>query len=180
MLARINRRAMGTALIVIVALADQWAKWAVTETLFRPRLGLGDPMRLMDWLVEAPRRMGDVSITVTKFFNLSMVWNEGISFGLMHGGGWGFLTVMSLGIAAFFFLWMHRTECRTETVALALIVGGALGNAFDRIRFGAVVDFLDFHTNHWHFPAFNLADSAITAGVVLLLIQGLFFAKNSG
>ena len=174
-----NNRFIGTAIVIATAVCDQLSKWAVTEYVFRAKLHLGQPMRFADWLRDAPDRMTDVSRSVTSFFNLTMVWNEGISFGLMHTGGWGALTILSLVIASGFFVWMWRVETRLETLALALVIGGAVGNAFDRIRFGAVVDYLDFHAGQWHFPAFNVADSAISIGVALLLIQGLFFARKS-
>lgn len=169
----------GPAFILVLLFLDQLTKWAVTEKIFRPELGLGDPMRFMDWLQHAPARLDTVSIPVTSFLNLTMVWNPGISFGLFTGGGWGLLTVASLVIAAFFFIWMLRTEAFAETLALAMIVGGALGNVIDRVRFGAVADFLDFYRGDWHFPAFNLADSAISVGVAALVIHGLFFARKS-
>jgi signal peptidase II len=106
-----------------------------------------------------------------------MVWNFGISFGLMSGGGLillGVITAIIIGFA----VWMARASAKVEIVALAMIVGGALGNVADRLRFGAVADFLDFHWGGIHFPAFNVADAAISIGVVLLLLHGLFFAKN--
>lgn len=172
-------RLYGPLLALVVLGLDQISKWAVLEHLFRPALGLGDPIRFIDWLRHAPARLSDVTLPVAPVFSFSMVWNEGISFGLLHGGGWGVLTIASLVIAAGFSVWMVRTACGLERAGLALIVGGALGNAFDRVRFGAVADFLDFFWGGAHFPAFNVADSAISIGVALLLVQGLFFAKKS-
>lgn len=172
-------RNWGVLTVAAVAVCDQISKWAVTEQVLRPALRLGQPMRFADWLADAPQRLGDVAVPVTSFFNLAMVWNRGISFGLLGDGGWGPLTVMALLISGVFFVWMLRTRDHVESVALALIVGGALGNVFDRIRFGAVVDFLDFYWGNWHFPAFNIADSAITVGVILLIIRGLFFAGKT-
>jgi signal peptidase II len=172
-------RVLGSVLVVVLLLADQLSKWFVTESLFRNALGLGDAMRFTDWLVSAPERLPSISLTQTSFLNLAMAWNEGISFGLMSNGGWGLLTIASLLIAVFFYTWMMRTKYQVEAAALALIVGGALGNVIDRIRFGAVVDFLDFHWADWHFPTFNVADSAISVGVGLLLIHGLFFAQKT-
>ncbi len=172
-------RLLGPLIIVCVAVLDQWSKWAVLETMFRRELGMGDPMRFMDWLQNAPERLTDISIPVMSLLNFTMVWNAGISFGFLQTGGWGLLTIAGLVISGFFFIWMMRASALGEIVALALIVGGALGNIFDRIRFGAVADFLDFYMGNWHFPAFNVADSAITVGVIVLLIQGLFFARKS-
>jgi len=169
----------GPLMVVVLLVVDQLSKWAITEKLFRVELGLGDPMRFMDWMQNAPEPLTYVSLPVTSFLNLAMVWNPGISFGLFAGGGWGLLTIMSLVIAGFFFIWMMRTNAFGETLALALIIGGALGNVIDRVRFGAVVDFLDFYWGDWHFPAFNVADSAISVGVAALVIHGLFFDKKS-
>jgi signal peptidase II len=111
--------------------------------------------------------------SVTSFFNLVLVFNPGASFSfLADAGGWQkwFFVVLALGIS----LWLlsllrkHAQE-RLLPAALALILGGAVGNVIDRLRFGAVVDFLDFHLAGYHWPAFNVADSAITVGVALML-----------
>jgi signal peptidase II len=117
------------------------------------------------------------SRTVTSFFNLVLVFNPGASFSfLADAGGWQrwFFIVLALAISAWLVV-MIRQHARERLLpfALALVLGGALGNVIDRLRFGAVVDFLDFHVAGWHWPAFNVADSAITVGVVLLLWQQL-------
>lgn len=173
------KKLIGPAIISAIVLADQLSKWAVLETLFRNRLGLGDPMRFTDWLANAPERFPAISVEIVDIFNLTMVWNEGISFGLLQNGGWGVLTVAGIIISSLFAVWMFRAEKMGEIIALSMIVGGAIGNIFDRIRFGAVADFFDFHWKDWHFPAFNVADSAISVGVVILLVLGLFFDKKS-
>jgi signal peptidase II len=173
-------RVLGPALVAIILILDQLTKWYMTEHLLRAAQGLGDGMGLVDWLVAAPERLGDASIPITSFFSLTMVWNAGISFGLLAGGGALLLTVASLIIAAFFAVWMWRSHERFEIIALAMIIGGALGNVIDRVRFGAVVDFLLFYWGNWQFPAFNVADSAISVGVAALLIHGLLFAKKPG
>lgn len=116
-------------------------------------------------------------VAVTSFFNLVLVFNPGASFSfLADAGGWQrwFFTVLALAISAWLAVMIrqHAHE-RLMPVALALVLGGALGNVIDRLRFGAVVDFLDFHLAGWHWPAFNVADSAITVGVMLLLWQQL-------
>jgi signal peptidase II len=165
--------------VALIVVLDQLSKWWMLEGVFRPALGLGDPMRLMDWLLNAPARLTYVSLPVLPVLNFTMVWNEGISFGLLSSGGWGLLTIISLVIAVLFFIWMIMSGNLYEKLALAMIVGGALGNVFDRVRFGAVADFIDFYYKNVHFPAFNVADASISLGVVVLLIQGLFFAKNS-
>jgi signal peptidase II len=117
------------------------------------------------------------SVAVTSFFNLVLVMNPGASFSfLADAGGWQkwFFIVLALAISAWLVVLIrhHATE-NLMPAALALVLGGALGNVIDRVRFGAVVDFLDFHFAGWHWPAFNVADSAITVGVILLIWQQL-------
>lgn len=117
------------------------------------------------------------SAMVTAFFNLVLVFNPGASFSfLADAGGWQkwFFVTLALVISAWLTVLIRRHAGeRLMPTALALVLGGALGNMIDRLRFGAVVDFLDFHVAGWHWPAFNVADSAITAGVILLLWQQL-------
>ena len=119
---------------------------------------------------------------VTAFFNLVLVFNPGASFSfLADAGGWQkwFFVVLALGIS----LWLlgllrrHAQE-RLLPAALSLILGGAIGNVIDRLRFDAVVDFLDFHLAGYHWPAFNVADSAITVGVALMLWHQFRFGKD--
>lgn len=121
-------------------------------------------------------------IEVTSFFNLVLVWNSGVSFGLFQGWGeagrWllaGFSGLVAIGLL----VWIWREPRLPMRLALALVLSGAVGNLIDRVRFGAVVDFLDFHLAGHHWPAFNVADSAIVAGAVLLLVDSLFFAAAS-
>jgi signal peptidase II len=116
-----------------------------------------------------------LSVPVAGPFSLTMVMNQGVSFGLFRAEQdlmrW-LLVVFSLGVAAVLVVWARRVERSLLGVALGLIIGGAVGNAIDRIRFGAVVDFLDF--SQMMFPwVFNVADAGITIGVVLLLLDSL-------
>lgn len=110
---------------------------------------------------------------VTRFFNLVHVLNPGASFSfLADAGGWQrwLFVALALGISAWLVVMLrqHSTE-RLLPLSFAMILGGAIGNVIDRIRLGAVIDFLQFHWNDWYFPAFNVADSAITVGVALML-----------
>ncbi len=112
-------------------------------------------------------------IPLTDFFNLVLVFNSGAAFSfLAQAGGWQkwFFVLLALGICAWLMrmLWQHAHE-KLLPLALVLIIGGALGNVIDRLRFDAVVDFLDFHLAGYHWPAFNIADSAICLGVGLML-----------
>ena len=127
-------------------------------------------------LVVATFAHGD-SLPLTGFFNLVRVHNTGAAFSFLAGaGGWQRWFFVVLGLAASaFIVWMLRSPgtSRLLAAALALILGGALGNVIDRLWHGHVIDFLDFHAAGWHFPAFNVADSAITVGAVLLIADEL-------
>jgi signal peptidase II len=115
-------------------------------------------------------------LEVNAFFNMVLVYNKGAAFSfLSNAPGWqtplliGFALV-AVGIVVT--LLVRSPERLVLSCGLALILGGALGNVIDRLRFGKVVDFLDFHAAGWHWPAFNVADSAITVGAVLLILDG--------
>jgi signal peptidase II len=121
-------------------------------------------------------------VEITSFFNLVLVYNPGAAFSfLADAGGWQkwFFVIFALLISAWLVHMLRQhvngSEARERQlpIALTLVLAGALGNVIDRLRFGAVVDFLDFHAAGWHWPAFNVADSAISVGVVLLLWQQL-------
>lgn len=120
-------------------------------------------------------------IEVTPFFNLLLVFNRGISFGLLSSDSpWGqpLLIVLALVISIFLVLWLRKAENRVVAGGIGLVLGGALGNVVDRVVHQGVVDFLDFHLFGYHWPAFNVADSAITVGVVFLLYDGLIAART--
>lgn len=127
------------------------------------------------WFLELMQQ-NPAGIRVTPFFNLVMVWNTGVSFGLFSedsaSRSWTLIGV-SLAVLVWLGIWLWRCSDRFVALALGLIIGGAIGNIVDRYRFGAVFDFLDFHALGWHWPAFNVADSAIVIGVGLLLLDGL-------
>jgi signal peptidase II len=117
-------------------------------------------------------------IEVTSFFNLVLAWNRGVSFSMLHSewsaAPW-LLAVAALVIVAGLLVWLTRIGRFWPALGLGLIIGGALGNVIDRFRFGAVADFIQVHwQDTYYFPAFNVADSGITVGVVLLIIDGLF------
>ena len=131
--------------------------------------------QLTKWLVLAHFAPG-TRLEVTEFFNLVLVFNKGAAFSLLADApGWQtpLLVAFALGAAAVVAVLLVRSPGRRLFCAgLALILGGALGNVIDRLRFGHVVDFLDLHAAGWHWPAFNVADSAITVGAVLLILDG--------
>lgn len=110
-------------------------------------------------------------------FDLTMVWNRGVTFGMLAGdAAWTqyALGAVALVIAGFLLRWMTRAENRTTAFALGAVVGGAVGNVIDRIRFGAVADFFDAHAWGWHWYVFNVADAAIVLGVLALVGDALF------
>lgn len=115
------------------------------------------------------------AIDVTSFFSLVLGWNTGVSFGMFSGSGvppWA-LAGLSVAVAVAVLLWLGREKSPWIRFASGLIVGGALANATDRLRHGAVTDFLDFHLGTLHWPAFNMADVGIVVGLGVLLLHSL-------
>ena len=145
----------GLSLAVLVLILDQVTKWLVRDALWQP-----------------PRR-----IELVGFLDLVPVENRGISFGLLQsesGAGVWLISAFALAVSAGLGFWLSRVRRLWPALALGLVIGGALGNLIDRLRLGWVIDFIDFHVAAWHWPAFNMADAAITVGVAMLLIDGLF------
>jgi len=146
------------AIAVVIVLLDQWSKIAVVK----------------HFVVEG------ASQEVTSFFNLVLAYNPGAAFNfLAEAGGWQrwFFGVIAIAASVFFSIWIYRSAATKtcETFALAFVLGGALGNLYDRIFLGHVVDFIQVHyQNTYYFPAFNLADSAITLGAIVLIVDMLF------
>ncbi len=145
----------GLAVSVAVLAVDQLTKWWIVFHVMQP-----------------PR-----VIEVTPFFNLVMGWNFGVSFGMLDSvpelGAW-LLPSAAVAITAVLVVWLNRVDRLRPAIGLGLIIGGAIGNLIDRLRFGAVADFLDFYAWGHHWPAFNAADSAITVGAVVLILDSLF------
>lgn len=146
---------------MLVVLLDQASKWVILQ-----------------WVMDPPR-----IIEVTSFFNLVLVYNRGVSFGLMASDlAWKpfALAGLSLMIVAALLWWLRGQKEVLPRFGGGLIIGGAIGNVIDRFLHEGVVDFLDFHLAGRHWPAFNLADTAIVCGVGLLLLDGLFAEKLEG
>ena len=126
-------------------------------------------------------QLGD-STPVTGFFNVVRVHNTGAAFSfLANAGGWQRWLFTGIGVvAALLILWMLKSHPGQKLFAFAMasILGGAIGNVLDRIFYGYVVDFLDFHWKGWHFPAFNVADSAITLGAICLILDELMRVRR--
>ena len=122
------------------------------------------------------------TIEILPIFNIVLVWNRGVSFGLLDSTSpWTpvLLSVFAVAVSLFLLFWLRRVEQRLLAIAIGLVIGGALGNLVDRLRYGAVADFLDLHIGAYHWPAFNVADSAITVGVLLILLDGLFARRRA-
>ncbi|MDY0029874.1 MAG: signal peptidase II [Pseudobdellovibrionaceae bacterium] len=166
-------------LIVALALMDQVSKWWIIEVFFRPRVFEADgaSQRFMDWFTTVPQdKFPPARYEWAENLNIVMVWNEGISFGMLssdHAFMPMVLSVSAFLLAAGLFVWLWRTPHITTSLPLAMVIAGALANIWDRIRFGAVADFIDFHVKDWHYPAFNLADSCIVVGVLWLAFDGI-------
>lgn len=125
------------------------------------------------------------SIEVAPFFQFTYLRNQGAAFSFLAGaGGWQRWFFIGLAVVAsvLICLWLKRMgkDQRWEAAAWALVLGGALGNLIDRIAYGYVIDFLDVYYRQWHWPAFNVADSAITIGVAMLLIDSLRTRNPAG
>lgn len=152
--------ALGLAIAAAILILDQLSKWWIVADVL-------NPLRIIE---------------ITPFFNIVLVRNLGASFGLLGGAGdWGpwVLTALAVAIATGLGIWLARTNTVWVATALGLVIGGAAGNVTDRLRFGAVIDFLDFHLGDYHWPAFNLADSAITVGVAILLADALIGRRRA-
>lgn len=150
-------RIFGSALfaISIIAGLDLTLKWLMITVVM-------DPPRILP---------------ITPFFNLVLGFNPGVSFGLLGDlgpSGPATLSALTLAIIAFLVGWLWKTQDFWEVSALTGIIGGAIGNLIDRLRDGVVTDFLDFYIGQYHWPAFNLADTAISLGVGLILIRSIF------
>ena len=155
-----SRPAGWLALAGGIVLADQVVKWVV--------LGY--------FANRSPR------VEITEFFNIVLAFNKGAAFSLLaQAPGWQTPLLIAFALAAagvVTLLIFKNAQKKMLCTGLALILGGALGNVIDRLRFGHVVDFLDFHAFGWHWPAFNVADSAITLGAALLILEGFWHRER--
>ncbi len=175
---RVIKRILWIGIILDVLILDQLSKWAITEMVFRPQVDGQNGMGLVAWYLDTPPMLPGVHMEMTSFFNLVMAWNTGVSFSLFSGYGGNaayVLIFVALAIVCLFSVWLWQTKRHVHGICYALIIGGALGNIVDRARFGAVIDFLDFHVMGYHWPAFNVADMAVVIGIVVLIIASLFF-----
>jgi signal peptidase II len=149
---------------LVVLVADQASKWWVLNVLDLPELR---------------------QVVLLPVLNLTMVWNRGVTFGMLNGlGAWGhvLLALVSLAVVAALGVWLRRAEDAVVGTAIGAIAGGAIGNVIDRVRFGAVVDFIHAHVDtpwgdlSWY--VFNVADAAIVCGVAALIIDSQFLRRR--
>ena len=115
---------------------------------------------------------------VLPFFNFVLVWNRGVSFGMFSGSAPYapyVLSALALVVVAGLAYWMTKIDHNPLKIAICIVIAGAIGNVIDRLRFGAVVDFLDFHAFGWHYPAFNIADSAIVLGIAYIVVDSILW-----
>lgn len=169
----------GLAAIGALILADQYTKWLVMESLLKA--DGADARGFFDWFFTQKKieffvneRETFKTLALTPFLNFVMVWNQGISFGMLDSASPHMpLVFISLSVLAslLMLIWLALSTQRAVAVALTLIIGGALGNAADRLRFGAVADFIDVHAKGYHWPAFNLADSCIVLGAGIMIVH---------
>ena len=138
--------------------------------------------QITKWVVLAHFQLHESTPVIEGLLNWTLAFNEGAAFSfLSDAGGWQrwFFTALAIVVSAVLIVWLKRTlrsDWRTA-LPLSLVVGGAIGNVIDRIRLGHVVDFIDVHYGTWSWPAFNIADSAISVGAVMLIVFGVFASK---
>jgi signal peptidase II len=146
---------LGIAAAIVVLVADQASKW---------------------WILDVIHLQPGDSVVLLQVLSLTLVENYGVTFGLLTGfGQWSYLllTAIALAVVAALGIWLRRAESRLVATALGAIVGGALSNVIDRLRFGFVVDFIHAHVGGWSWYVFNVADAAIVCGVAALVLDSL-------
>ncbi|MEO8724417.1 MAG: signal peptidase II [Sphingobium sp.] len=158
-----NHRTLGLGLAALTAILDQGIKYMVTVPL-------------------AMQSRGDEGLELLPIFKLRWLENYGVSMGFLHAdtnsARW-ILVALTTAIALFVAIWMWRERARQDVIALGLVLGGAIGNIADRVRLGFVIDYADLHIGEWRpFLVFNLADAAITIGVLILLARALLLREK--
>ena len=145
---------LGLVIAVVVIVCDQLSKYYILHHF----LGLNTYVNFGD------------------YFNIVRAWNTGVSFSMFNNyGNIGayVLSGVAIAVVAALFFWLRTEKCKLTQIALGMIMGGALGNVIDRLRLGAVFDFLDFHIGENHWPAFNVADSFICVGAGLIILSAI-------
>ena len=159
-LSHLYKSRIGYLTAIIVIIADQITKfWIIDKIMLPPRI-----------------------ITINEYFNIVLTWNNGIIFGLFNNDNKiNALVISSIAIVIILFLirLLSKAETKKLNIGFGLIIGGAVGNIVDRSIYGAVMDFLDLHIGTYHWPAFNIADSSITIGAIILIADSLFSQKKN-
>lgn len=166
---RTGFRLVGILTLSLAFIMDQLSKWYVLEHYFESAA----PRSFFDWLISTQTMRAFEIEHITSFLNIVIVWNHGISFGLFADEASSrslFLIAVACVISMFFVYWLWKSTSHWQALASGLVIGGAFGNIWDRVRFDAVADFIDLYYGTWHYPAFNLADACITVGIILFII----------
>jgi lipoprotein signal peptidase len=151
----VKRRLAGLILAVLVLIADQASKY---------------------WVLHSANLTGGHMLNILPVLDFVLVWNHGVTFGMLNGlggFGWVFLAIVALAVVGGLAVWLWNAEKFVTTLAIGAIAGGAIGNVADRLRYGAVVDFIEAHLGVYSFYVFNLGDSAIVCGVAVLMAESL-------
>lgn len=156
----------GLAVSAAVLLLDQLSKWLITAYVAAPHC------------VTPPVSQAGCTESVLPFFNLTLVYNPGVTFGLGGDLGPWVLSALAIAIGIGLIAWLRTVDTLLLALAVGGIIGGAFGNAADRLWYGAVVDFLDFFIGKYHWPAFNVADSAIVVGVGIILFDSIIAGRG--
>ncbi|QKK06432.1 MAG: signal peptidase II [Pseudomonadota bacterium] len=178
----------GLIFIFSIIFIDQYMKWVMIETVLRIE-EQRDLLPFTEWFMTPKHleyfydeREPFLTKELLPILNLNMVWNQGVSFGFLDTNepimAYVF-TGISVAISMGFLVWLAMAERFLTVVSTSMIVGGAIGNAIDRIRFRAVADFIEFHIGDFHFPVFNFADICITIGAIGIAWAVLFEQKKS-
>ena len=155
---------LGVVVAAVAVVVDQVSKYVIVEHVMRPEGVVGTPY------------LTSKLIPLIPFFQLRLSWNPGISFSMFNSGDsttTAILLVVQITVSLVLIWWLRSLESRWLQVACGLVIGGALGNVIDRAMFGAVADFLDFYVGEWHFPTVNVADSCISVGAAMWLLDAV-------
>jgi len=132
---------------------------------------------ILEWVMNPPR-----IIEVLPVFNVVLAFNRGVSFSMLTSDAaysQHLLSGLAIIVCVGLLIWVRKHPAKYTNIAVALIVGGAIGNVIDRLRIGAVIDFLDVHWGHWHWPAFNVADTAISIGAIIMVLDAVFTKQDT-
>jgi lipoprotein signal peptidase len=157
-----NRRTAGFLLGAIILIADQSSKY---------------------WVLHGAGLTDGHFLVLLPVLNFVLVWNHGVTFGMLNGlggFGWALLAAVAVAVVAGLGVWLWRSEHLVKSLAIGAIMGGAAGNVIDRLRFGAVVDFIQAHLGAYSFYVFNVGDSAIVCGVGVLMLESLLRRDAGG